>query len=220
MELTRTQAEALAAAVPRSGGWKAGMWQFEAGGRPLIVKDVRYAAPLYRYTIGQFLLARELRIYRHIRSLSFIAPLVARIDRDAAAWERIDAQPVNSVPPPLVDERFAARLEECVRALHRAGVVHLDLRHLKNILMTPAGDPILIDFESALYLGTGWLGQRVLIPLLAGIDLSAVDKMSVQYLGDRVPDTVRRRHERFTRLRRALWPFGRLWPPPFLRRRR
>jgi predicted Ser/Thr protein kinase len=220
MQLTRERAEALAGSVPRTRGWKASVWFIEVDGCPLIVKDVRYTAPFFRYTFGRFLLWRETSVASHLTGLPFVPALVARIDRDAAAWERVDGVQLNALDKTKVDEAFIARIDECVRALHAAGVVHLDLRHLTNILATPDGRPLLIDFESALHVGKGWFARRVLLPVLGSFDRSSVDKIRVRLLGDRAPEEARRRHERFTRLRRTFWPFGRLWPPSFLRKRR
>ena len=46
-----------------------------------------------------------------------------------------------------------ARLRDAAR--QQAGLAHFDLRNAKNILVTDAGEPLLLDFQSAV--GTGWM---------------------------------------------------------------
>jgi serine/threonine protein kinase len=60
--------------------------------------------------------------------------------------------------------------------MHRRGVAHLDLRHRSNVLVGEDGDPILIDFGSALTFRPGGLLARWLLPLLGRLDLAAVEK--------------------------------------------
>lgn len=71
-------------------------------------------------------------------------------------------------------------LHSAVRAMHRRGVVHLDLRHRSNVLADPQGHPVLIDFGSPLYFKPGGLLSKTLAPLLARIDLRALNKWQVR----------------------------------------
>jgi hypothetical protein len=60
--------------------------------------------------------------------------------------------------------------------MHRRGVVHLDLRHRSNVMVGEGGEPILIDFGSAFCCRPGGLAARLLLPLLARLDLLALAK--------------------------------------------
>ena len=87
----------------------------------------------------------------------------------------------------------------------------MDMRHRTNILAGADGRPRLVDFEIAFYLGR-WT------PLLGWVDRSAVTKFRIRYSPDEVSDAQLARYARFARLRK-LWPFGRMWPPRWIRRR-
>ena len=53
--------------------------------------------------------------------------------------------------------------------MHRRGVAHLDLRHRSNVLVGENGDPILIDFGSAITFHPGGLLGRWLLQPGLGI---------------------------------------------------
>jgi RIO-like serine/threonine protein kinase len=55
----------------------------------------------------------------------------------------------------------------------RARLAHFDLRNAKNILMTDSGEPLLLDFQSAV--GTGWM-PGPLRRFAERVDLAAIYK--------------------------------------------
>ena len=67
-------------------------------------------------------------------------------------------------------------------ALHRRGVVHLDARNAKNVLVMPGGKPALIDFQSGLVLRR--VQPRWFRKLLMLADLSSVYKHYFRYYYD------------------------------------
>ena len=74
---------------------------------------------------------------------------------------------------------FDRRLRGAVVALHECGVVHLDLRHRSNIRADLDGEPVLIDFDSAVTFRAGSWAARWIKPLLAGFDLSCLRKFGL-----------------------------------------
>ena len=85
----------------------------------------------------------------------------------------------GQVPPD-----FVARLEQALAEMHARGVAHLDLRHRSNVLVGEDGAPVLIDFGSAVCLRPGSALARVLLPALARIDRSALEKWRVRLEGE------------------------------------
>ena len=208
--LTRQAAEALCGEVPRSTGWKAGYWTLTRDGISLLVKDVRYSAAAFRYTLGRILLRREANAYRRLDGLPFVPRYFGRLDADAIVLEKVDAPPLTRFGGEDLDPEFYDRLEACVAGIHDRGVVHLDLRHRSNILVAPGGRPMIIDFASALCLGTGRFARKVLLPLFGEIDFSGVLKYRLRDIPGRATEEDWRRHRRYRRLH-LLWPFDRIY---------
>jgi len=142
----------------------------------VVVKDFSPRARWLRETWGRWSLRRELRAYRALVGLDCVPRPLGRLDALAFA---VEYRPGRRMSRRLAGELrpgFPARLEEAVRAMHARGVVHLDLRHRSNVLVDARGDPVLIDFASAICLRPDrWLG-RVLLGWLAPIDRRAVAK--------------------------------------------
>jgi serine/threonine protein kinase len=52
---------------------------------------------------------------------------------------------------PTAREAFFAQLLEILRKVHAAGVTHNDLKRKDNVLVTPDGSPVLLDFGLAFF---------------------------------------------------------------------
>lgn len=204
-DLERERTEIL-----RRGGWKPGLWAATRHGRSLLVKDVRDSNPLFRWCMGRWMLWHEANIYERLQECAFVPRLAGWIDGDAFVVERIQAISLGKYKRPAITPEFYDRLRKCVDDLHAMGVVHLDLRSRRNVLVTSDGTPMLIDFGNALFLGRSWLSRRVLVPMIGAIDKSAV----VKFRGRDFPELLSRGQAarvRAFKLWRVLWPWGRLW---------
>ncbi|HLU38385.1 MAG TPA: hypothetical protein VK081_03310 [Planctomycetota bacterium] len=198
----------LAADAPhvRAARWEATLWPAEHAGRPLLVKDVRHAHPLYRFTVGRWLLAREARVYARMRELPFVPHCHGWLDRDGLILERLDAVTLTRYPEQALLPGFFDQLAAQVAMLHERFIAHLDLRHRSNILVTRLGEPRIVDFATAICLGEHPLRRRLLWPLLAAADRSGVTKWRMRYFPDHVPEGDRRAYARLQRWR-WLWPW-------------
>ena len=189
---------------------KASVWVASSPGGAVLVKDVAPMHPLFRVIHGRRVLAREERALAALAGAPGVPRLVARVDRDALAMEQLDAEPLRRHLDPRRLRCALAQLSERVAGLHARGVVHLDLRQKRNILVGVGGDAYLVDFQSALVLGTdGWRG--VLFRRLKRIDEGAVLKFKARYAPDLLDaDELKqaRRAERWLRL----WVFHRFGP--------
>lgn len=142
----------------------------------LVLKDFRPRAAWLRFTLGRFLIWRELRAYRVLQGHPAVPRLLGRLDAYALVLEyrpgrRMERGLRRSVSPGFVDA-----LEKAVRGMHERGVAHLDLRHRSNVLVDEHGAPVLLDFASALCFRPGSLAARLVLPFLADVDLRAVAK--------------------------------------------
>ena len=148
----------------------------EVRGRRLVVKDFAPRGVWVRNTIGRWITAREVRALRALDGLPAVPSFLGSIDALAFAVEyrpgrRMSRKLAGRVPP-----EFLERLETALREMHRRGVAHLDLRHRSNVMAGEDGSPIVLDFGSAMIFRPGGLLARWLLPLLARVDFSAVEK--------------------------------------------
>lgn len=188
--------------------YKARVLRGRRGEELCIVKDVSCMKPVFRWMFGRRMLAREARALERLADFPGTPRLLERISRDSIAIERVMTKYkyLRSKIPPEVMPAVLDALERVVGELHARGFVHLDLRQRKNILVPTDDSVILIDFESARYLGTGFVGQKLLLPLFARIDRSAILKWRVKFTPDRVSEEDRNRVRRHLRWRK-LWPW-------------
>lgn len=152
------------------------VYRLECAGESLVVKDFAPRSRWVRATIGRWVTRREARAWQALAGHPLVPRFRGMIDALAFAVEyregrRMSRKLAGKVPPD-----FADRLEQGVREMHARGVVHLDLRHRSNVLVGATGDPILIDFGSALVFEPGGWGARLVLPLFAWIDRRAARK--------------------------------------------
>ncbi len=136
-------------------------------GRPAVLKDYRRKNPVTRGLLAPSLVKREFAVLRHLEGIPGIPKAYAILDKRALVLEYIEGKTINKFRPGELSDRVYQRLVDLVRAMHERGVVHLDLRQRKNILI--AGEqPWLIDFANAL--------KGRLTGTLQAIDVSALLK--------------------------------------------
>jgi predicted Ser/Thr protein kinase len=177
---------------------------------PVLIKDVRPLHALVRATYGRGVLRREERALAALAGAPGVPRLLGRIDQDALAIEYLEAEPLRRNLGPERLRRACIALGPRVDELHARGVVHLDLRQKRNILVDAAGEVFLIDFQSAMVLAPGgWRG--FLLRILAPLDRGAVLKFRARYVPDLLSDAERARARR-ARLLGRLWIFHRFGP--------
>jgi RIO-like serine/threonine protein kinase len=177
----------------------------ELEGRTLMVKDVGRKNLFFRWTLGLWLIRKEWKIYSRLAGIQGIPKAVERIDRFAFAMEFVPGRPVKRGEALLPS--FFSDLERVLQEIHSRGVVHLDLRHKGNILLSGKGEPFLIDFNSSFSFQEEGLLHRFLFPVLRWVDYGGLLKLK-----ERVSPTLMTPEElcflkRFNRLRR-LWIFN------------
>jgi RIO-like serine/threonine protein kinase len=128
---------------------------------------------------------------------------LGRIDAFALAFEWVPGRDFGKCPRGSLGVATFDRLAATVAEMHRRGVVHLDLRQRRNVLVDEGGVPRVIDFSSALVLRPGgWRMRR-----LAAVDVSGVLKYKRRFLPDSLTGDERARLRRVERWRRW-WPFS------------
>jgi predicted Ser/Thr protein kinase len=147
----------------------------KAEGRTLMVKDVREKPFIFRWTLGLWLIRKEWKIYLRLKGIQGIPDGVVRIDRFAFAMEFVEGRPIERQE--TLAPAFFPDLERMLKEIHGRGVVHLDLRHKGNILVSEEGKPYLIDFNSSISFREKGFLRRFLFPLLRWVDYGGFLKL-------------------------------------------
>jgi RIO-like serine/threonine protein kinase len=176
----------------------------EAGAEKLVAKDYRACTPLYRWTVGVWNLAREEEALRRLDGIDGVPQFRGRAGRWILLMTWIRGRDLGKVRRFRQTPEFFDRLMAIVDEMHRRGVVHLDLRQRRNILLRSqrGAQPAVLDFGSALCLRPGGLLHR----WLTRIDRSGVLKYKRRAQPDSLTNEEARSLRRVER-RRKLWPF-------------
>jgi hypothetical protein len=143
------------------GRWpKAEIWRVRIGGEDWIVKDFAARGFFARNLIGVPFIRRDLRALQRLAGVKGIPGGAFRVDRHALAYRFVPGRTLASIPGEELPTELFLALEATLRDVHARGIVHLDIRNCRNVIVTDRNEPVLLDFEA--HLDTrGWLrGQR------------------------------------------------------------
>ena len=191
--------------LTKGRGGKPDLNQVEVEGRSLMVKDVRGKHFFMRWTLGLWLIHKEWKIYSRLTGIKGIPQPVERVDRFAFAMEFIPGRPIVREEP--LPSSFFSDLEQVLGEVHARGVVHLDLRHKGNILLSERGEPFLIDFNSSFAFKEKGFLRRYLFPLLRWVDYGGLLKLKKRISPSSMTAEEIAFLKRFNRLRK-LWIFN------------
>lgn len=175
-------------------------------GELAVVKDYAVAATRFKRVMGAYLIRREAVALRRAATVPNVPRLLAIPTPCALVMSYVDAVALRSPQAPPADERYFSLLSEMVARLHAAGVAHGDLEKLDNILITPTGEPAIVDFTSAIMSGANPLAAMAL-PEVMDNDRRAICKLKAEY----APHLLTPAEEEFLRTRGQLETWFRSW---------
>jgi RIO-like serine/threonine protein kinase len=147
----------------------------KVGERILMVKDVHPRSFFFRWALGLWLIHKEWKIYSRLAGIQGIPKAVERIDRFAFTMEFVPGKPIQRGE--ALSPSFFSDLERVLEEVHSRGVVHLDLRHKGNILVSERGEPYLIDFNSSFSFKEKGFLRHFLFPILRWVDYGGMLKL-------------------------------------------
>ncbi len=186
----------------KQGPFRATVRLLQVGDEHYVAKDYRACTPLYRWSAGAWNLRRELSALERLRGLDGIPRMEARIGRWILVMTWFRGKDLGKARKLRQTPQFFGELAGMVEEMHRRGVVHLDLRQRRNVLVRPGRHPAILDFGGALCLKPG--GR--LIRLLTPVDTSGVLKYKQRARPGSLTDGEARLLRRMER-RRRWWPF-------------
>ena len=177
----------------------------KVGDRILMVKDVKNRNFFFRWTLGLWLIQKEWKVYSGLNGIEGIPRAVESIDRFAFTIEYVPGVPLRrdeGLPP-----SFFSDLERVLQEVHSRGIVHLDLLHKGNILISQEGKPYIIDFNSSFSFGERGFLRRFLFPGLRWVDYGGLLKLKERVSPSLMTPKELSLLKRFNRLRK-LWIFN------------
>lgn len=203
--MTRKDIEKNSICLVRGRFGKPDLNRVSLDGQTFMVKDVRRRSFFFRWTLSLWLIQQEWKVYCRLKGVKGVPQPIERIDRFAFAMEYIPGKAIDRHEG--LSAFFFSELEQVLKEVHSRGVVHLDLRHKGNILVSDEGKPFLIDFNSSLSFNEGGLLRRFLFPLLQWVDYGGLLKLKERVSPSSMTTDETAFLKRFNRLRR-LWIFN------------
>ncbi len=164
------------AVLSRGGPGNPDVLLVETDAGPVVVKDFAPREGLVGSLLGPWLLRREARAYRRLAGLPAVPRFLGWLDARAIVLEYRPGELLSRRLAGRIRPGFVDELEAAVAAMHRCGVVHLDLRHRSNLLAGVDGRPVLIDFASALVFDVSTRRGRWAVACLSVLDRRAMRK--------------------------------------------
>ncbi len=168
---------------------------------------------------GRVLADHEEAIYATLAGLTGVPRWVARVSPTCYAIEYVQAVPLDHLesPPP----GFFDQLREVFYAVHARGVAYGDANKKSNILVTPEGQPILVDFQISLRMRNDW-PWPVRSVLKRVVEYLAVKDLYHLYKHKRrlAPHELTPEEETISRWRKGLHQFHRKITKPYRKLRR
>ncbi len=152
------------------------VWLADSERGLVVVKDYAARPRWLRATLGRLALRREQRAYAALADHPNVPRCYGRLDADALLLEHRGGPRLSARRPWTFSAEYFRALERSVAGLHARGVLHLDLGHRSNLRADLRGEPVLIDFASALTLPTRSAAARLLLRALGWLDRRAVRK--------------------------------------------
>lgn len=179
----------------------------DLGGRSAVLKDYGVLPMATRLTVGLSLVRWEVPILKRLLGLEGVPQVLHTVDRFGFVMSYIEGRMLYKVPVAELPPRIFDRVLELVDAIHALGVVHLDLRQRKNVLLTSDNRPAIIDFASALHFAR----PNAIFRFMCNVDRTAILKLKNRVLPAEVTEEENAQLRSFDKMRR-FWPLGRRRP--------
>ncbi|MBD3867156.1 MAG: hypothetical protein IFK94_03440 [Acidobacteria bacterium] len=187
---------------------KADLLVVDVGQGPVVVKDFA-SKPWWTRVLGRLQIHREVRAYRWLAGDPAVPRFLGRIDPYALAMEKVEGRQLAFAPERRSDGPACIRgLRAAIDGIHRAGVVHMDLRGRENVLVLANGGIVLVDLAGAFCLRPGGLLHHLVFRWLTFPDETAFLKWKRNLTPEDLTQAELAMESRSQRYR-SLWPFNR-----------
>lgn len=169
------------------GGSRPDVLLIEIDGHKAVLKDQGGADKWFSLLIGPILNWRECKALRKLSEVTCVPDLLSiptkrsflmshHESEQITRLTRKEGCPKSNIEPDW--PTFFDKLTVAIADIHTAGVAHNDLRNPTNTLVTPEGDPILVDLVACFCRGKRWNTPNLwLFNKFTQVDKSAITKI-------------------------------------------
>ena len=182
------------------------IWLVEEDGVYAVVKDFSANKPLFRNTVGRFLVWRESRAYKRLKDVDGVPSFYRVIDGVALVIQKIHGKSMENLEKEMIlPESFFDRLKDLVERCHKQGIAHCDLKRAPNTILGDDGYPYIIDWGASVskrecrFPPLNLVYKRFLLD-----DYMAVIKLKMRHIPSSVTPAERARYHRRGRTENAL----------------
>ncbi len=163
----------------QGGGTRPDVLLIEINGEKAVLKDQNGADKWFGRLIGPILNWRECKALSKLASLDCTPDLLAKPDRRSFLMSYHASEQITHLKDIKVDwTLFFPKMIAAIEEIHALGVAHNDLRNPTNTLVTPDGDPILVDMVACFCRGQAWnLPSQWIFNKFTQVDRSAIRKL-------------------------------------------
>lgn len=174
----------------QGGGSRPDVLLIEIDGHKAVLKDQGGADKWFAALIGPILNWRECKALRKLSAVSYIPDLLAVPDRRSFLMSYYHSEQVTRLDTISPDwPEFFDKLKAAIAEMHAAGVAHNDLRNPTNTLVTPAGEPVLVDLVACFCRGQNWnVLNHWLFDKFAKVDQSSITKIKTRVAPELLSD--------------------------------
>ncbi len=166
-----------------------------------VIKDFNPCWGFIKWTWGTWMVRREFRALQKLQGVKGFPKDVFMMDRFALCYQFIAGTTIREIDQEKLNGKYFKKLEDLVNRMHEHGIIHLDIRYRRNILITEEEEPYLLDFQTSLMLSKF---PRFMHQWLKNIDLSGVYKQWQKRDPESIDDT-RLKLLKHSNRRRKLW---------------
>jgi len=161
------------------GGSRPDVLLIEIEGERAVLKDQGGADQLFAILVGPILNWRECKALRKLAAVKCVPALLSVPSSRAFLMSYHHSEQITRLENNQPDwPDFFNKLSSAIHQIHAAGVAHNDLRNPTNTLVTPEGEPILVDLVACFCRGQSWnLPNQWLFKKFSLVDLSAITKI-------------------------------------------
>lgn len=164
------------------GGSRPDVLLIEIDGHKAVLKDQSGADKMFALVVGPILNWRECKALKKLAHVSCIPDLLSQPSRRSFLMSYHESEQITRLDKFTPDwPTFFAKFTNAINEMHLAGVAHNDLRNPTNTLVTPDGEPILVDLVACFCQGPAWnLPNQWLFSKFSQVDLSAITKIKAK----------------------------------------
>jgi len=161
------------------GGSRPDVLLIEIEGEKAVLKDQSAADKTFAMLIGPILNWRECKALKKLSQVECIPNLLSQPSSRSFLMSYFESEQITRLDKITPDwPEFFDKYSKAIRQIHTAGVAHNDLRNPTNTLITPNGDPILVDLVACFCRGPKWnFINHWIFNKFCQVDLSAITKI-------------------------------------------